>query len=159
MSTNSHKISFFVPGHPKTAGSKKAISYQRRDGSQGTRVIDTCAAGANWREMVAITARPLFPTPLEGPLGVAVTFFMDRPKNHINKAGLKRTAPRYPMTRPDTTKMLRAAEDALTGIAWNDDAQIVTQVALKRFADRRSPGVFVEVYAFEFSEHTPEETK
>ena len=53
----------------------------------------------------------------------------------------------YPITKPDATKMLRAVEDAMTGIAWLDDAQIVRQVVTKRYAEcDQKPGANVTVY-------------
>jgi Holliday junction resolvase RusA-like endonuclease len=43
--------------------------------------------------------------------------------------------------------MLRAVEDAMTGIAWIDDAQIVRQVVTKRYAEGADkPGALVTVY-------------
>jgi crossover junction endodeoxyribonuclease RusA len=81
--------------------------------------------------------------PLEGPLFVAFTFFQLRPRNHFgtgkNAAILKPSAPRFPAVKPDTTKLIRAAEDALKSICWVDDSQIVHQIGRKVYGDR--PGL------------------
>jgi Holliday junction resolvase RusA-like endonuclease len=37
--------------------------------------------------------------------------------------------------KPDVLKLARAVEDALTGILYRDDAQIVTEVLRKRYGD------------------------
>jgi Holliday junction resolvase RusA-like endonuclease len=63
-----------------------------------------------------------------------------RPKGHYKggKYGtaLKANAPPFPTVRPDATKLIRPAEDALKGILWRDDSQIVTQAATKRYGDQ-----------------------
>jgi Holliday junction resolvase RusA-like endonuclease len=72
---------------------------------------------------------------LDGPLALAVTFHVPRPKGHYGKRGLRPTAQVYPTTRPDVTKLLRAVEDACTGVVWRDDAQVVRQVAAKVYGE------------------------
>jgi Holliday junction resolvase RusA-like endonuclease len=49
---------------------------------------------------------------------------------------LKGSAPEWPVARPDALKLARAAEDALTGIVWADDAQIVVERLGKVFGPR-----------------------
>jgi Holliday junction resolvase RusA-like endonuclease len=77
-----------------------------------------------------------------------VEVVLPRPLSHRRKDGSTAPgAPRYPITKPDATKMLRAVEDAMTGIAWLDDAQIVRQVVTKRYAESdEKPGAKVTVY-------------
>lgn len=64
-------------------------------------------------------------------------FFSERPKNHYgtgrNTGRLKSSAPPYKITNPDLTKLTRAVEDALTGIIWKDDSQVVQQETMKRY--------------------------
>lgn len=144
-------IKFFVPGTPRTAGSKKAFPLWRGTGPNRhfVRSIitdDSGAAGKAWRSVVQDAAREAFgDRPLmDGPLRVAFGFFVQRPKSHLNKSGnLRLSAPCKPTTRPDVLKLARAAEDALTGIIWKDDAQITTEVLRKRYADK--PGIDVEI--------------
>ena len=143
-------IKFFVPGTPRTAGSKRAFPLWRGKGpnKQFVRSIitdDSGAAGKAWRSVVQDAAREAFGerTLMEGPLRVAFDFFVQRPKCHIGAKGVKPSAPRKPITKPDLLKLARAAEDALTGIIWKDDAQIATEVLRKRYADK--PGMDVEI--------------
>jgi Holliday junction resolvase RusA-like endonuclease len=56
---------------------------------------------------------------------------------------LKPNAPKYPTTRPDALKLARAAEDALTGIIWTDDAVTVDLTIKKRYGEL--PGVNITV--------------
>jgi Holliday junction resolvase RusA-like endonuclease len=136
---------FFVPGKPMTAGSKRAFAHRH---TGRIVVVDDCKGGKPWRKAVAFHSGVACKHPLMGPLVLEVAFFLPRPLSHRLKDGsLARGAPRQPITKPDATKLLRAIEDALTGIAWIDDAQIVRQVVEKRYADgAQKPGALVTVY-------------
>ena len=73
--------------------------------------------------------------PLEGPLVVAVTAFMPIPASWTKKMkhdaeGLKL----YPMSKPDIDNCIKSALDALSGIVWVDDKQIVALSARKFYA-------------------------
>ena len=128
-------VSFTVYGTAKPAGSK-SIGHAKngrafvRD-SSGT-------PGKDWRRNVAqaagiaMRAAPL----LDGPVELQVRFYVPRPKVHLSaRGGVKASAPGFPTARPDVTKLLRAVEDAITGIVWRDDAQVVVQHAEKRYGE------------------------
>jgi Holliday junction resolvase RusA-like endonuclease len=72
---------------------------------------------------------------------VDVSFYVARPKAHFGtgrNAGLvKPLADAYPIKRSkgDIDKLTRACLDALTGVCFADDAQVVDVRARKRFAD------------------------
>ena len=130
---------FTVYGRPQPGGSKRAFARKNKEtGKLSVAVVDMNEKRVKpWKnevEMVASTLigeRPMY----EGPLLLVVAFYMPRPKNHIGVHGVKRTAPRYPTVRPDATKLLRPLEDALSGILWKDDSQIVEQIVRKRYGD------------------------
>jgi len=132
-------MEFFVPGVPAPGGSK--TSYGRG------RIVDSCKRNKPWRAMVALAAMQAGCTPMEGQLTLSVIFWMPRPKGHFRKNGtLKPSAPARPIVAPDTTKLLRSTEDALKGITWHDDAQIVYQVASKEYAARDGiPGADIKI--------------
>ena len=46
--------------------------------------------------------------------------------------------------RPDATKLVRAVEDALTGLVWRDDAQVVIQTVRKRYGHPERAEIFVQ---------------
>lgn len=103
-------------------------------------VADANPRAKSWQAEVRAAAAGAFghdSGPLAGPLELDVTFVLARPRSHYRtgrNAGLLRSsAPAWPSSRPDTTKLLRAVEDALTGIVWLDDAQVVEQVARKAY--------------------------
>lgn len=148
-------IEFFVPGVPKTAGSKKAFPIFRGKGPskqfvRSVIVDDSGQAGKDWRVSVQYEGVRRFKEvmgpiaqPLEGPLAVDFVFTLARPKGHSGKKGVHSWAPPFPITKPDALKLARAAEDALTGIVWRDDSQIVTETLRKRYGEH--PGCLVRI--------------
>jgi Holliday junction resolvase RusA-like endonuclease len=137
-------ITFFVPGLPAPGGSKRAFVVGGR-----AVLTEDCKRSKPWRSRVAAVANDAHAgPPLDGPLALEMVFSLPRPKGHFgsgrNAGRVRPSAPAYPATKPDTTKLVRSTEDALKGIVWRDDAQVVEQVARKVYADR--PGVLVTVY-------------
>ena len=138
-----------VTSQPATAGSKRAF-HSKKTGK--TWITDDCKRGKEWRATVRAAAeqqritRQLY----DGPLLLYVEFWLRRPKNHYRTGKfsemLKVGAPKWPTKKPDTTKLLRAIEDALTGVLWVDDAQIGTQLVTKSYAPL--PGALVRLYTF-----------
>ena len=67
----------------------------------------------------------------DGPVWMALHFVFTRPAGHFgtgrNAGKLKPSAPRWPTSRAigDRTNLLKSVEDALTGIVWHDDSQVV----------------------------------
>ncbi len=52
------------------------------------------------------------------PLNVVIDAVFERPKSHLNKAGVKPTAPRLP--RPDVDNLAKAVLDALQDVIGDD---------------------------------------
>jgi Holliday junction resolvase RusA-like endonuclease len=72
---------------------------------------------------------------MSGAIRMTLTFALNRPHGHWSVKGeLKASAPRSPSGRPDLDKLIRAALDALTGVVYRDDAQIVMLYARKVYA-------------------------
>lgn len=99
---------------------------------------DANPAASAWKRHVAMAAgaaiqgQALF----DGPVFLVLTFYRSRPKGHFNgKGALRATAPPFPTAAPDTTKLVRGAEDALKGIAFRDDAQVVDLHARKLYGE------------------------
>jgi Holliday junction resolvase RusA-like endonuclease len=64
---------------------------------------------------------------LTGPLELRIDFYRQRPKS----AGKKQT---WPTTRPDLSNYTKLIEDALNGLIWCDDSQIVVSILRKFYA-------------------------
>jgi len=64
--------------------------------------------------------------PLEGALGLSVRVYRGISKSMSQKkAALAENGEIRPITKPDTSNYLKMVEDALNGIVWRDDSQIV----------------------------------
>ena len=67
----------------------------------------------------------------DGPIWMSLHFVFTRPAGHFgtgrNSGKLKPSAPMWPTSRAigDRTNLLKSVEDALTGIVWHDDSQVV----------------------------------
>lgn len=140
---------FRVYGDPKPGGSKRAF-VNRKTGRAV--IVDACKKNKQWRDSVATAAVEAYQgEPLTGPIKLAIIFYRARPKSHYgtgrNAGVCKATAPEFPTTRPDATKLLRSTEDALTGILWRDDSQIVQQRVWKQYSPR--PGALIALQVLE----------
>lgn len=135
-------MQFWVPGLPAPGGSKKAFAHKQT----GKIVVtdDSGRRGRDWRACVADQAALAMRGRgvMTGPLKVTFSFNLPRPKGHYgtgrNGTSVRASAPGWPATKPDATKLVRSAEDACTGIVWRDDAQIVQQVVFKVYG---TPGL------------------
>ena len=137
-------IDFFVPGIPKPGGSK--TPFRTKYGK--IVMVDACKKSPDWKMAVVNACQKVFDGVLfMGPLRVDFVFYMPRPKGHFktgrNAGGLKGTAPLHPDVRPDRTKLLRCTEDALKGVLWKDDSQVVAGRVEKRYGD--PPGARIVV--------------
>lgn len=144
----------FVPGVPKPHGSKSAFPFRRKDGSLGAAVTDSSGkAGKAWRAQLAgvLTEEWGDGLLLQGPLILDLRFLMPRPKSHMgtgrNAGALKAGAPKFHIVAPDKTKLTRCVEDALTGIVYADDRQVVDGHQRKEYAfGFEQPGVLISIY-------------
>lgn len=121
---------FFVPGTPQPGGSKRGYVVNGR-----ACITEDNKRSRPWKACVSNVAVGRIPAPLFGPLRVSFKFMVLRPKGHYGKKGVRASAPKWPAVRPDTTKLIRSTEDALKGIAWRDDSQVVEQWAAKVYTD------------------------
>jgi Holliday junction resolvase RusA-like endonuclease len=108
-------------------------------------IVDANKNVGAWKDRVALAAS-LAMTGLElfeGPLVLRAHIELVRPKGHIGARGLKPSAPPYPIVKPDLTKYVRALEDALKGIVWRDDAQVVRHDTMKAYGLRDRVSIVV----------------
>jgi crossover junction endodeoxyribonuclease RusA len=120
-------IKFIVFGRPQPQGSARAFI------PKGWKRPVITSANKNlrsWRQEVAIAAA----LAMDGngiirrpeACRLEVTFYFDRPQSL--KRGISRKS-----TKPDIEKLCRALADALTGICYEDDAQIDELSAVKSY--------------------------
>jgi len=156
-----HPIGFAVYGIAATAGSKQSFPVldgkgdavrNKKTGRIITRVKHDNPKTLYWMSHVADKAGQVMEMKgralLVGPIRLTLTFYRHRPQGHFgtgrNAGKLKASAPELPITRPDTVKLTRAVEDALTGVAWLDDSQVTTHVLQKRYGMNDRVEVLIE---------------
>ena len=132
------EIQFTVYGRPQPRGSKAAVLIPKRGGGWVTNAAgrpitaakDTNPKSGDWMNSIRAAAAEAFSGELiTGPVRVSFVFHFARPKAHYgsgkNAAKLKPSAPVEHIQKPDLSKLVRCAEDALTGVVWRDDCQVV----------------------------------
>jgi Holliday junction resolvase RusA-like endonuclease len=96
---------------------------------------------------------------LSGPLWVEITVWLPRPRKHFgagrNADKLKRLAPSWPSVRPDLDNYAKTVFDALRGVAYWDDGQIVTAILQKDYChNHRVPGWRIGVFTMDTEMNT-----
>ena len=119
------RVQFFVPGSPAPQGSKRHVG-------RGI-LIESSRAVGPWRERVALVAHKAMRDaghsgPFTGPVTMRSDFVLPRPKSAPKTRAVPATK------RPDADKILRAVGDALSGICYVDDSQVVDIRGTKRIA-------------------------
>jgi Holliday junction resolvase RusA-like endonuclease len=121
-------IQFTAYGIPAPKGSTKAFFRPGMkfpvvtEDNKHTRPWEAIVKDAALQEMMRKSL-----TMSTGPLHLHVDFHMPRPKSLPKRVS-------HHTKKPDLDKLLRAVKDALTGIVWHDDAQVVHVVASKDYA-------------------------
>jgi len=139
--------SFFAPGIPQPQGSKTAVMRGDRPVVIEGRRGPARQQFHSWRAAVAhhaMHARGAGGLDL-GPLAIGARFVFPRPKGHFGKNGVRdRFVSACKTGRPDLDKLERALLDALTGVLFVDDSQVVAIHSAKVFGEL--PGVEVNVH-------------
>lgn len=146
-------VAFRVDGVPAPKGSTKAFRHR----TTGRVVVtETNTHTRPWAALVRDAAQQVRPSvtgsgvpaiisPIPFPRGTAVhlgvTFVLPRPVS-LPKRVTNATK------KPDLDKLARAVKDALTGVVWSDDSQVVSMTLAKRYAGpTERPGANVAVTA------------
>ena len=144
-------FSFSVYGKPAPQGSKKHVG-------RGI-LVESSKHVYGWRKYIKVTAKRLLPKGWHATMGIQLEaeFLFKRPKNHFRTNGeLKPSAPTHCTTRVgDLDKLVRALADALTGVAYEDDSQIISFKTTKRYVrnnEREGANVWVTTISNEHSE-------
>ena len=138
-------LEFTVFGKPETAGSKRGFIVRSKSGKQHVAIVDDNKNTKPWQAQVRFCAKQAWPSPTLalGPVFLRCTFYFARFKTHYgtgrNAGKLRPSAPKDHTQRPDSLKLMRAIEDALTGVLYKDDCQIVDEAHGKRWAGPGEP--------------------
>ena len=118
MTTSKKLADFTVHGNPVP---KQSFRYSKKGSYQSKRVMD-------WQESVGWAGKMQAPDrPLRGPFNVVLTFY------------------RRTKRRVDLDNLSKAVLDALNGIYWVDDTQVVSLFLRKEY-DKKNPRVEVKIW-------------
>lgn len=90
----------------------------------------------DYKQIISLEAKRHFAEPLEGPVEVAIHFYLKQPK----KMPKGRTRP---TVKPDIDNLIKGVFDGMNKIAWKDDAQVVKVVSHKLYDDEPRISVYV----------------
>ncbi len=128
-------LNFTVYGVAQSMGSKRAFVPK---GWVRPVITDSNRNLKAWQSLVADAASSAIQaqtTPwhlLDGAVRLTIAFYLPRPKSLPKRCVAHVKA-------PDTSKLIRSTEDALSGIVYRDDSQVVEIVAGKFYAAPTSP--------------------
>ena len=74
-------------------------------------------------------------------MSLSIVFRFKRPAAHLGKKGVKPSAPQHNTSgrHGDLSKLVRSTEDAMTGVTYDDDRQIVSMNVSKRYCSGDEP--------------------
>lgn len=145
-------VKFFAAGAPQPQGSVKGfVVNDKRTGKPRAILTSDNSQLRPWRLSVTYAARLAMEQAglsgrlvVDSPVHLDATFVMPAPKWAAQKMARGKIV--RCTKKPDLSKLLRGLEDALTGIVYQDDALIMDEHIVKRYAvGVEEPGVHVLV--------------
>lgn len=165
-------LTFYVPGTPRPGGSKRSFAYMGKDGKPKAATAPDSKHVKAWMSVVQLVAhekmRELGLGMTTNPVRVQMEFLYPRPNSHYGtgknaykvKPSVLAASGNAKATAPDLTKIVRSTEDALTGIVWKDDRQVVEQLNRKSWGPIDHHGgalILVEEVMYRDAEEIKEE--
>jgi len=139
-------IEFIIPGEPIPQSRPRAGKNRR-----GKTIMYDAKPSKDYKKYVALIAgQYALKNLLEGALDVHIKIYRLIPKSTTKKdralflAGIKR-----PIVKADTSNYIKGIEDALNGIIYKDDSQIVDLQASKFYSD--NPRVEIQIYELDLA--------
>lgn len=133
------RVSVTIPGPPTPQKRHRHVVVGHSVRTYDPSAKDKAAFRA---EVEARTAARL----LEGPLAVRIECWFPRPASHLRKdGGLAKSAPIWHVQRPDADNLAKFALDALNGVLWLDDSQVVELTVSKDWTLLSSPHTHIKI--------------
>lgn len=132
-------VSFRALGVPQPKGSTRAFM---RPGMRFPVVTADNPKAKPWASTVRLMAQQSAPAggPWSGAVALKVEFRLPRPKSLPKRI-------QQHVRKPDLDKLLRTVKDALKGVVYQDDSQVIDVTMRKIYHD--APGVMVEAWQVE----------
>jgi Holliday junction resolvase RusA-like endonuclease len=149
-------ITFWVLGEAAPEGSTKSYYIAKAKRTVTTHQNEKELRA--WRNRVATEAQRVLETQqwtndCVSAYTVEVRFILTRPSSVPAHKRL------HPIIKPDIDKLVRAINDALTGILFHDDSQVVAIGCSKDYNDEMRPGAYVTVSRYQNSTERPKRRK
>jgi Holliday junction resolvase RusA-like endonuclease len=116
----------------RDSNDSKSLTYMQE--------VRTCAAVAMEQQSFKVMTRPI---------ELSLIFWFKRPQSHYGSGAnanvVKSSSPKHHAQSPDLAKLVRCLEDALTGIAWQDDKQVFRYKLIERRWTTEHERVDVEI--------------
>ena len=138
------RIEFIVPGQPVA---KQRPKFARRGAFVTTYTPEKTI---NYESLVSLAASSAMngARPIDGPVDLLVEINLQIPASASKKQqALMAQNIILPTKKPDGDNVLKAVKDAINGVVWRDDAQVVDGRYSKRYSV--TPGVRVVVTALQ----------
>lgn len=119
---------------PKGSAKGFAVPVKGKPGKFRAVVTHDNSRTKGWQQVVSEAASRALETADpsafigDAPVRVLAVFYLPRPKSHPKHRRLHHTK------KPDLDKLTRSVNDALTGVVWNDDSQVVGLKVEKHYA-------------------------
>lgn len=139
MNSMNEIIRFSIPGEPKGKGRPRAQRLAR-----GVRIY-TPDGTAAYEDLARIKFKEQHRQPLEGEVAARIVAYYGIPKSAPRKRRELMEANQIrPMKKPDADNVSKIILDALNGLAYHDDSQVVELTVSKKFS--LFPRVEVELW-------------
>jgi len=128
-------ISLTIPGNP--VGKQRARVCR-------TGHAFTPAKTVNYEALVKQTFAAKYPdfVPMPGPVRMILSIYL-MPSKEMQRKIKKSIARIYPIIKPDTDNIIKIMADALSGLAFVNDKQIISVYAEKKYSQRPCVEVIV----------------
>ena len=124
--------SFTVKGEPQPKGSARAFVRN------GRAIVTSDNPGVRrWEETIRFVLQDWPHGILTGPVSLVMVFTLVRP------ASVSPKRRPFPTVRPDVDKLARAGLDAMSGVVFSDDAQVIEALVGKVYGD--APGLTCQI--------------
>lgn len=124
-------VTFTIPGRPRTKNARKAFVVGGK-----ARVVESKRTRKNESDVRVLAAQHAPDKPFSGPVCLKVVFCFVPPKSTPKwKREAMLEARHQHVKRPDIENMVKLVNDALQGVFYHDDSQVMELEAAKEYGE------------------------